>query len=207
MTNGRQKGSRGERDVAHIIKEWWRKHEGACEFIRTPLSGGWAHDSKAAAHFKASGDLMTTAKDFPFCVEVKWREGWSVSYLLDGKATPAWEWWRQAIAAAKRQDDIPMMWLRKNRIHGRREPFPWLVWIPEELADRCVLDRPDIRWDVRTLKLNSVDYGGILPVAYDFQRFTVMDPVRFIGKGRGGEIDAISRGAIPHLKKRRTANA
>jgi len=175
----RQKGSRGEREVAHIIQEWWRKLERTAEFIRTPLSGGWQPNKKAAAHFKANGDLMTTAAFFPFCVEVKWREQWSVDNFLDGKPTAPWAWWVQTCTAAAKQDgDVPMMWMRKNRIPGTAKSFPWLVLVPVEFVVAHTMSQPDVRWSAELLRANRVDFGTVLPVAYDFNRFIEMAPQR-----------------------------
>jgi len=179
MTNGRQKGSRGERVVAGIVKEWWSSHEPACLFMRTPLSGGWQHNTQAAAHFKACGDLMSTSPIFPFCVEVKWREQWSVDRFLDGCPTPAWAWWEQAIVAAVKQGSVPMMWVRKNRIHKTAKPFPWIVVIPRAFVDARCLDAPDMNWSQRQLRFNGVDVS-VEPAGYDYQRFVKMDAGRMI---------------------------
>jgi hypothetical protein len=174
----RDKGNRGEREVARIIQEWWRTLEPTAEFIRTPLSGGWATNQKAASHFHANGDLMTTSSLFPFCVEVKWRESWSVNYFLDGRPTPPWGWWQQCVEAALKTGDVPMMWMRKNRIPGTRNGFPWLVLIPKSYVEEHKLSSPDVVWSESTLAANGVDYAGVLPVAYDFRRFIKMVPKR-----------------------------
>jgi len=184
MTNGRDKGRRGESDVAGLIREWWLRHEPSALFIRTPLSGGWQHNTKAAAHFKACGDIMTTSPSFPFCVEVKWREQWSVNNFLDGKPTQPWQWWRQSIVAAQKQGEIPMMWFRRNRIPGTRDPFPWLVLIPAQTYESLVLERPDAQWSEDKLLKAMVDFGKVLPVMYDYRRFVAMDPRRFTSSRR-----------------------
>lgn len=78
------------------------------------------------AEFKTSGDLVTTAKLFPFTIEVKRRERWHEANVVQGKASPVWGWWRQAIGQAEEQGGgaVPMLWLRHNR-------EPWLVLVPE----------------------------------------------------------------------------
>ena len=111
--NGRQKGARGERQVAELLTNWWQAIEPGCEFIRTPSSGGWANP-QVRGHFKTSGDLMTTAQRWPFSVEVKHREGWSVERLERGMSSPVWGWWRQAIKASIEEKREPMLWFRKN---------------------------------------------------------------------------------------------
>lgn len=178
--NGHAKGGRAEREVAGIVQAWWQRYETTAEFVRTPQSGGWgkARGTKVAAHFNACGDIMTTGKRFPFCVEVKWREAWSVDNVLNGKPTPPWAWWRQAIDAANEQSGVPMLWIRKNRIRSSREQFPWIVWVPRTYYEETRLSTPDIQWSKALLEANGVDYGGILPVAYFYDRFTQMDPQR-----------------------------
>jgi hypothetical protein len=64
---------------------------------------------------KASGDLLTTARLFPWAVEVKRREGWSTRELIAGRKSPVWGWWRQAQAAAEEGGLEPMLWFRRNR--------------------------------------------------------------------------------------------
>jgi hypothetical protein len=179
MTNGRQKGSRGERAVAGIVKEWWSSHESASLFMRTPLSGGWQHNTQAAAHFKACGDLMTTSPIFPFCVEVKWREQWSVNRFLDGQESTAWAWWTQAIVAAEKQASVPMLWLRRNRIPKTAKPFPWIVVIPRTFVTAHNLDAPDMNWTIKQLRHNGVGVS-VEPAGYDYQRFIKMDAARMI---------------------------
>src|SRR4051812_33410532 len=97
--NSRAKGNVAEREVAGLLKVWWLPVEPDAEFIRTPLSGGWG-GPKLRGEFRASGDLMTTAKRFPFVVEVKRREAWVMKNVLKGQPSPVWGWWRQAQVAA-----------------------------------------------------------------------------------------------------------
>jgi hypothetical protein len=121
--NGRRKGARAELDVAKKIGAWWQWLEPKAEFHRTPLSGGWASPT-ARAEFKTSGDLVTTATRFPFTVEVKAREGWSMENFFKGRPCPVWAWWNQAQAQAREQDGEPMLWCRHNR-------EPWIVLLRE----------------------------------------------------------------------------
>lgn len=190
MTNGRDKGTRGERAVAGIMREWWKSHEPTAQFIRTPLSGGWQHGAPGiAAHFKACGDLMSTSQSFPFCVEVKWRENWSVDNFLDGKPNASWGWWKQACEAALKQGSIPMMWMRRNRIPFTSTPFPWVVIIPRETVSALVLDAPDMNWELKKMRVEGVDVD-VEPAGYDYKRFLLMDPRRMIQVKRGGHVNA-----------------
>ena len=113
MTNGRRKGSVAEREVAALLQGWWQAQEADVKFVRTPLSGGWS-SAQVRGEFRASGDLMTTSPTFPFVVEVKRREGFSMDRLLSGGQSPVWGWWAQACNAAREQQGRPLLWLRKN---------------------------------------------------------------------------------------------
>jgi hypothetical protein len=117
--------------------QWWQPIEPGSRFRRTPKSGGWA-TADVRGDFKASGDVMTTAKRWPFTTEVKRREGWSMHTLVAGRQSPVWEWWRQCCDEAAEEDRIPMLWLRKNR-------QPWLVLLPHDLVMRLNV-APDIDW-------------------------------------------------------------
>lgn len=177
--NGHAKGSRGERFVAGTLQAWWRRRETTAEFVRTPQSGGWRKDTGARAHFAACGDVMTTAAHFPFCVEVKWRENWSINNLMQGKRTPPWDWWLQSIDAAAEQGSVPMMWMRRNYQRGRK-PFPWLVWLPLDYIGHARLSTPDMQWSPEVLEANGVDFGGVLPAVYLYDRFLEMAPQRMV---------------------------
>lgn len=119
---GRQKGCRGEREVAALCEAWWQQLEPGCKFRRTPSSGGWGgkSDADVRAHFNACGDLMTTATQWPYCVEVKWRENWSFERFLFGGSSPVWGWWEQCKKAAEVQGHRPLLFFRNREL-------PWLM--------------------------------------------------------------------------------
>ena len=185
MTDGRRKGNTGELEVARIVEKWWRTMEPNAEFARVPLSGGWHKGSAVTVDKQACGDLMTNSHSFPFCIEVKRREQWSVDNLLDGKKTPPWGWWCQCLEAAQKQSAVPMMWLRKNRLRGSRQSFPWLVWIPDQYRIDKQLNQGDVQWSDGQLEDAGIKYGGVLPVAYVYTNFLKMAPRRFrLPKGK-----------------------
>ena len=130
---GRSKGKVAERDVAALLADWWGSLEPGCSFIRTPLSGGWQSQAPTVrAEFRACGDIMTTARRFPWCIEVKRREGWAWHPLLAGKASPVLGWWVQAMRDASLAQLAPMLWFRRNR-------EPWYVMldaVPQGVARR-----------------------------------------------------------------------
>lgn len=126
MTNGRQKGSTAEREVAKLIQAWWSGVDAKAKFVRTPLSGGWG-TAQVRTEFRASGDLMTTSFSWPWCVEIKRREGWKLSNVISGEKSPVWEWWEQTTTAAEEAVAEPMLWFRKNQ-------EPWFIMLDAHSA-------------------------------------------------------------------------
>jgi Holliday junction resolvase len=167
--NSRQKGCRAERDVAGMLERWWRELEPGCRFVRTPSSGGWS-TGDVRAEFRASGDVMTMAKHFPFTVEIKHRVEWSWDRLRAGKASPVWKWWRQAQAQGVEQGLEPMLWMR----HDRED---WRVMV------RAGLGMPpgapcDFAWDPALWR--SVGDVGDLPVLYLAEVVLAVPPAFFV---------------------------
>lgn len=126
MTNGRRKGNTAELEVAKLLQVWWRQHEPTAEFVRVPLSGGWA-TPKVRGEFRTSGDLMTTASTFPFTIEVKRRESFAWGNVLAGRRSPVWAWWEQAITQGVEAKLVPLLWARKK---GE----PWWVIAPVQVG-------------------------------------------------------------------------
>jgi len=174
---GRDKGNGAEREVAALIKAWWSQIEPDVEVCRTPLSGGWGGPSQRAG-FKASGDLMLTAKRWPFTVEVKRREGMSMDRLLQGTRSPVWGWWRQAQVQGVEMDAIPMLWIRKNR-QPWRVLVPW--WLGETIRRACV---EVYDWD--TWVLDRVDVGDQDPSMVLADALLALPPKLFAVPARRG---------------------
>lgn len=123
MINGRAKGCRGELEVAKLVEAWWRQLEPECRFLRVPLSGGWS-TPQVRGDTMTSGDLVTTARLFPWSVEIKHRNSWSEREFLAGRRSPVWGWWEQAIKQAEEMGKVPSLWFRRNRA-------PWRVLLPQ----------------------------------------------------------------------------
>lgn len=123
-----------------MLQAWWAKVEPKCSFKRVPLSGGWASPD-VRGETKTSGDLVTTAKRFPFSVEVKRRENWSMATLAKGLPSPVWGWWDQCQVAAKEMRAEPMLWFRKSH-------EPWRVMLPELYVIARLNGMPhDLQWN------------------------------------------------------------
>lgn len=161
----RTKGNSAEREIAHIMEQWWGQFE-ECKFIRTPLSGGWG-GPQLRANFKASGDLMTTAKQFPFTIEVKRRESWAEENLIKCRKSPVWDWWGQACVQAIEMNVVPMLLLRRNR-------KPWWLMIPdlmvEKISIHCEHPIPISNWDRESLE-QRIEDGHWFPVLFDASEF------------------------------------
>lgn len=159
--DSRGKGAKGERAVAAQLEAWWRAVEPSARFVRTPGSGGWGKPEHRA-DLRASGDLSTTATRFPWVVEVKHREEWSLLRLVSGMPSPVWSWWRQAQVAAEEMGMEPLLVFRKNR-------EPWRAMLSEEAwGVRRYFNVEDlVTW--REEELERVDYGTVFPC------FTLLD--------------------------------
>lgn len=70
------------------------------------MSGGWS-----AEH--APGDLIVPA-DFPFSVECKKSESWTLVSLLSGKHAWFFKWWVQCCSAAATAGKRPLLIFTKN---------------------------------------------------------------------------------------------
>ena len=155
MVDSRAKGVRGERKVVEVLTEWWGKIEPEAQFARTPGSGGWA-TPQLRAGFRASGDICTTSQFFPFAVEVKHREAWTLNRLIVGGKSPVWKWWKQTVKSAGEMQSIPMLWFSKARA-------PWFVMLPD-VYGRAAFGHSEI----------DIGWGGELPVAGHIHPVVVM---------------------------------
>lgn len=106
----RSKGSNNERAVAKEFEAWWQHGQWA----RTPLSGGWA-SKDAREGFRTCGDIITTAADFPFCIELKKQEGWFLDQLIHNDKCVVLEWWKQAVDESPK-GLIPLLVMARNHV-------------------------------------------------------------------------------------------
>ena len=100
------KGSTYERHIAKKLGAWWGE-----EFQRTPASGGlrWKQDNRVC------GDIVTPpGSTFPWVVECKKRENWTMDSLLNGSSEVS-KWWKQVTDDAERSGLDPMLIFTRNR--------------------------------------------------------------------------------------------
>jgi hypothetical protein len=172
---GNPKGNGGELQVAKILHGWWSAFEPTTpdgkpvRFVRTPLSGGWVY----GPGFDVCADLITNAPRFPFSVEVKRVERWSMDTLIDCKPSPVWAFWRQCQRDADRTAREPMLWFRKSR-------KPWLVMLRRGYVTALKMGAPDIHFPTKLDRM--VDCGSI-PVIYLADSFLAHSPQLFARSG------------------------
>jgi len=104
--NSRAKGKGFERVIAKAFSAWSGE-----SFQLVPASGGlrWGKDNRVA------GDIVPPVdSEFPFCIECKKREGWSLEQILKGTGEVV-EWWNQCTRDANNIDQTPLLIFSKNR--------------------------------------------------------------------------------------------
>ena len=106
--NSRDKGARGEGQVCALLKDWWKS-----DFARTPSSGGFK-TKKFREDWNAEGDIVTPDETFPFSVEVKWQEEWSLDQILTSPKTKFWDWWEQSKRETA-EGKLTLLVFKKNR--------------------------------------------------------------------------------------------
>lgn len=189
--NGRRKGNAAELQVAADCQFWWRRlslQEQAtpdgeeCEFIRTPQSGGWS-TRRVRGNYRVAGDISATSGSWPFTVEVKRREKWTLTTLVAGRPSPVWGWWEQCCKAANEELGIPMLWLRRNKM-------PWMVLLPEDIAAPILgVANSDIYWPDRQL-IARHQTTGFHPIGYLGEKLVKSNPVPWLASARQGRLAA-----------------
>lgn len=165
MMGRRDKGPKAELEVARLLEPWWRQLEPGATFVRTPRSGGWTQGRDL---FDARGDLCVKgAPRFPWLVEVKRREAWSLSNFELGRACPVWGWWERANHDAACAGRTPMLWIRHNR-------RPWIIVVSEYLSKKMF---PDFAWDCLPFDRES---NIAWPRAFWLDKFLGSHPRRWV---------------------------
>ena len=102
----KNKGSGYELKIAKYMSAWWGGN-----FSRVPASGGlhWKGDQRVA------GDIIPPiGMDFPFVIECKKREEWSIEHILLDIGQPK-EWWKQVVEDGRRVNRTPLLIFSRNR--------------------------------------------------------------------------------------------
>lgn len=110
MVDSRQKGARFERNVAKALSLWW-----GAAFHRTPQSGG----SQLASAMNLCGDVCTDDPSFPFHVECKHVEAWSLDQITSTPLSALVQAWMTQAETDNAKAATPKAWhllaITKNR--------------------------------------------------------------------------------------------
>lgn len=135
MTNSKKKGDKFERDIAKQLGDWWGN-----KFSRTPQSGGahWLKDNNAV------GDIVTPPHaQFPFVIECKSREGWTIENVLLNNQEPH-TWWAQVINDSESIGKVPCL-VFKRKFSKIFVTLPYKEQVYNDLRDN---DYPVMRSDI-----------------------------------------------------------
>jgi Holliday junction resolvase len=102
----KNKGAGYELKIAKLLSPWW-----GGGFSRVPASGGlhWGSDQRVAGDIIAPQGL-----DFPFVIECKKREEWTMDHVLLNIGQPR-DWWKQVVEDARRVKLVPLLIFSRNR--------------------------------------------------------------------------------------------
>jgi len=100
----RNKGVLFERKIAKMLSGWWGD-----TFSRTPLSGGW--QKKREEGKRVRGDIITP-DNFPFLVECKKRELWTLDNVSKHHFVPLR--WYLTLEKECGNDKKPLLFFTKN---------------------------------------------------------------------------------------------
>jgi hypothetical protein len=152
------KGSDYENKVAKLLTEWW----GEGKFSRVPASGGlhWGDDQRVA------GDIVPPANaNFPFVVECKKREEWSMEHVLLDIGQPR-EWWSQVVMDARRIKKVPLLIFSRNRakdfvmLPHNHELYDALFMINKDVM-RTPVSIANIRGEIQTFEVNITTFESL----------------------------------------------
>ena len=100
------KGAGYELKIAKFLTSWWGGN-----FSRVPASGGlhWGTDQRVA------GDIVPPPEaDFPFVIECKKREEWTMDHVVLDIGEPR-KWWEQVVSDSRRTKQTPILIFARNR--------------------------------------------------------------------------------------------
>lgn len=125
----KNKGNNAERAVAKLFQEWWSPTK-EFTFQRTPSSGGWGQK----AQFNTFGDIVCSDASFPFTIEIKCQEAWSLDQLLTSDKGPINKYWKQTVSETQ-EGKIPLLVMRQNHKE-------WLCIVPwENFPEQAVAEQ------------------------------------------------------------------
>lgn len=152
--NGYAKGQRYTREVCLSLDQWTRSPRGTFRLRPTlvePLDG-WS----------VKGDVVCApGVRFPFTVECKNVERWSLDALFEGRSADITSWWKQCAKQAAQNHNRPLLVFSRNH----RE-------------DYVMLRRADCRWlRFKPLPCMEVPMGEAHPLVVAFLTDLVSCPI------------------------------
>lgn len=173
------KGNSYELKIAKMLTDWW----GGGNFSRVPASGGlhWADDQRVA------GDIIPPPKaDFPFVIECKKREEWTIEHILLDIGQPR-EWWNQVVTDARRVKLVPLLMFSRNRAKNFIM-IPYTIEMYEELSSKgkdtmiTTVTFPNIRKEPQVFEV----------IVTTYETFTQLSPDTYKMYAKGLEWDALN---------------
>ncbi|QZA69097.1 holliday junction resolvase [Bacillus phage 010DV004] len=150
------KGASYELKIAKLLTSWW----GGGTFNRVPASGAlhWGRDQRVA------GDIVAPLEAyFPFVIECKKREEWTMDHILLDIGQPR-EWWEQVVSDARRVDRVPILIFSRNRAKD-------FIMIPYESSMYDKLNATEKTSMITTVSITNirdeVQYFDVIVSTYD----------------------------------------
>lgn len=129
--NSRSKGGRYERELVKKFEGFWGTH-----FSRTPYSGAWTGNKTQEGHDTVTGDIITAHEsNFPFTVEAKMREGWTIEHLINNTGQIK-EWWGQTVRDGENGNKVPLLVYRRNYLPHDYVTLPFHSGLFQELLTK-----------------------------------------------------------------------
>jgi hypothetical protein len=101
--NSKVKGNSYENKICKILTSHFNE-----KFTRVPSSGG-IHSLHAK---QIAGDIVTPDW-FPFVIECKKQQGWTLEQIIEGKGV-FYRWWKQVCNDSKKVNKYPLLIFSKN---------------------------------------------------------------------------------------------
>jgi len=157
------KGSSYENKVAKLLGDWW-----GGKFSRVPASGGlqWGADQRVAGDIVPPADVY-----FPFVVECKKREEWTMEHVLLDIGDPK-DWWKQVVMDARRIKKVPLLIFSRNRakdfvmLPHNHELYDALFMINKDVM-RTPVSIANIRGEIQTFEVNITTFDSLSQLSPD----------------------------------------
>jgi len=167
----RAKGSGYELKIAKFMSTWWGGN-----FNRTPGSGGihWGTDQSIA------GDIVPPkGMVFPFVIECKKHEGWTVDNILLNTGKPR-EWFSQVVTDARRVKRTPMLIFSRNRAKDF-VMLPYTHWLYGYLNAQETYDVMQTKVTIKNIR-DEVQVFDVIVTTLDTLAKVPIEDLRHYGK-------------------------